>query len=134
MKRNVTGFTLIELMIVVAVIAILASVAFPSYTRYMTRMHRAQAQSYLMQIAQRQQQYFLDSRQYASQATILGLDPVPATVAEQYTVAITPATPTTPPTFVAKATPRANSLQAAYREPILSIAQDGSKSPSDAWK
>jgi len=134
MKRNVTGFTLIELMIVVAVIAILASVAFPSYTRYMTRMHRAQAQSYLMQIAQRQQQYFLDSRQYASQATILGLDPVPATVAEQYTVTISPATPTTPPTFVANATPRANSMQAAHHEPTLSIAQDGTKNPSDAWK
>ena len=121
-------------MVVVAVIAILASVAFPSYTRYMTRMRRAQAQSYLMQIAQRQQQYFLDSREYASQATLLRLDPVPTTVAEQYTVTVGPASATIPPTFIASAAPRANSMQASHREPTLSITQDGSKSPSDVWK
>lgn len=134
MKRYATGFTLIELMIVVVVLAILATVAYPSYTRYMTRMHRAQAQSYLMEIAQRQHQYFLDSRDYASQATILGLDPVPAQVAAQYTVTVGPATPTTPPTFIASATPRTGSMQAVYHEPTLSIAQDGTKSPSDAWQ
>jgi type IV pilus assembly protein PilE len=133
MRRHDTGFTLIELMIAVCVVAILASVAYPSYSRYMSRMHRTQAQSYLMQIAQRQHQYFLDSREYASQATILSLDPVPAEVAKQYMVTIGPGIPTTPPTFVASAAPRANSLQAAYREPILSITQDGGKTPSDAW-
>lgn len=134
MKRCARGFTLIELMIALVVIAILASVAYPSYTRYMTRMHRAQAQSYLMEIAQRQYQYFLDSRDYAAQATILSLDPVPAQVAAQYQVTVGPSTPTTPPTFVVSAAPRAGSLQAAYREPTLSIAQDGTKSPSDAWQ
>lgn len=134
MKRHATGFTLIELMIVVVVIAVLAAFAYPSYTRYMTRMHRAQAQSYLMEIAQRQHQYFLDSRDYASQATIFGLDPVPAQVAAQYQVTVGPATPTTPPTFIVSAAPRTGSMQAAYREPTLSIAQDGSKSPSDAWQ
>jgi type IV pilus assembly protein PilE len=133
MKRHEAGFTLIELMIVVAVIAILVSVAYPSYTRYMTRMHRAQAQSYLMQVAQRQHQYFLDSREYASQATILGLEPVPQPVSEQYQVTIGPVAATMPPTFTASASPRDGSMQAALGEPTLSIAQDGSKSPSDAW-
>lgn len=134
MKRYASGFTLIELMIVVVVIAVLASIAYPSYTRYMTRMHRAQAQSYLMQIAQREHQYFLDSREYASQATVLAQDPVPAQVAEQYMVTVGPGLPTTPPTFVASATPRAASMQAAHREPILSITQDGTKLPSEAWQ
>jgi type IV pilus assembly protein PilE len=134
MKRVATGFTLIELVIAVAVIAILAAVAYPSYTRHVARSHRSQAQGYLMRVAQRQQQFFLDSRDYAAQAAIFSAEPVPAEVAEQYQVAVGPATPTTPPTFIVTATPRAGSLQAAYREPALSIAQDGSKSPSGAWQ
>jgi len=134
MKARNTGFTLIELMIVVVVIAILASIAYPSYTRYMTRSHRAQAQSYLMEVAQREHEYFLDSREFASQATVFGVDPVPAQVAEQYSLTIGPATPTSPPTFIVSAAPRAGSMQASYHEPTLSITQDGTRSPSSVWQ
>jgi len=133
MKRRAMGFTLIELMIVVAVIAILATVAFPSYTRYMMQMHRTQAQSYLMQLAQRQQQYFLDSRAFAPASVLLNLAPVPAAVSAQYSVTIGPAAPTIPPTFIASAVPLPGSLQAKYRDPTLSIAQDGTKSPAGVW-
>ena len=133
MKRRANGFTLIELMIVVAVVAILAAFAFPSYARYMMRLHRTQAQSYLMQIAQGEQQYFLDNRAFAPASTMLSLTPIPAVVAEQYSVTVGPAVPTTPPTFIASAVPRAGSLQAKYADPSLSITQDGSKSPAGVW-
>lgn len=46
------GFTLIEVMIVVAVLGILASVAYPSYQDYVRRGHRAEARAHLMKIAQ----------------------------------------------------------------------------------
>ena len=46
------GFTLIELMIVVAVVAILSTIAYPSYTEYVRRGHRAEARAGLLQAQQ----------------------------------------------------------------------------------
>jgi type IV pilus assembly protein PilE len=46
------GFTLIEVMIVVAIVAILAAIALPSYTEYIRRGHRADARAGLLQAQQ----------------------------------------------------------------------------------
>jgi len=66
------GFTLIELMIVVAIITILAAVGYPSYTEYVMRSHRQAAKNAAFQIADRQEQFFLDNRSYALNLTQLG--------------------------------------------------------------
>ena len=52
MYAKIKGFTLIELMIVVAVVAILSSIAYPSYTEYVRRGHRAEARAGILQAAQ----------------------------------------------------------------------------------
>jgi len=67
-----SGFSLIELMIVVAIVAVLAMVAMPSYQEYIMRAKRADGTNKLLDIANRQQQYFLDNRAYGT-ATQLGL-------------------------------------------------------------
>ena len=46
------GFTLIEVMVVVAIVGILSAIAYPSYTEYIARGHRAEARANLLQAAQ----------------------------------------------------------------------------------
>ena len=65
------GFTLIELMIVVAIIGIIAAIAYPSYRQYVQRTHRADTQAEMMQIAQKMQSYYVINHNYLS-ATIDG--------------------------------------------------------------
>ena len=60
------GFTLIELMIVVAIAAILASVALPMYRTYIMRGRIIDATSKLSDFRVRMEQYFMDNRTYAS--------------------------------------------------------------------
>lgn len=52
MTQQHRGFTLIEVMIVVAIVAILTAIAFPSYTEYIRRGHRAEARAALLQASQ----------------------------------------------------------------------------------
>lgn len=58
------GFTLIELMIVVAVISILAAIAIPNYNDYVTRSKITEAVGTLSDLRVRMEQYFQDNRYY----------------------------------------------------------------------
>ena len=67
------GFTLIELMITVAIVGIIAAVALPNYTEYVKRASRAEAAASLLDAANKQEQYFVDNREYTSNITDLGI-------------------------------------------------------------
>ena len=71
-KRSQFGFSLIELMIVVAIVAIISAFAYPSYQRYVIKAKRTVAQNALLQVADRQQQFFMDNKQFATKFSSLG--------------------------------------------------------------
>ncbi len=66
------GVTLLELMIVVVIIAIISTFAYPSYTQFILRAKRTAGTSMLLQIADRQQQFFMDNKRFAANLTRLG--------------------------------------------------------------
>lgn len=66
------GFTLIEVMIVVAIIAIIVGIALPNYREYVLRSNRAVAKGAILEVASRQEQYFLNNRSYTNLLTDLG--------------------------------------------------------------
>lgn len=63
-KKKQAGFTLIEMMIVVAILGIIAAIAIPSYTNFIRKSARTQATTLLSTIAQRQEVYFIANRAY----------------------------------------------------------------------
>ncbi|WP_125716488.1 type IV pilin protein [Pseudoalteromonas rubra] len=80
-KHTEQGFTLVEMMITIAILGILASIAYPSYSEYVRRAARAEAAATLLDAANKQEQYFVDNRQYASTLAELGL---PTTTENDY--------------------------------------------------
>jgi type IV pilus assembly protein PilE len=66
------GVTLLELMVVVVIIGIIASIAYPSYTQFIVKSKRTAGSAVLLQVADRQQQFFMDNKQYATKFSSLG--------------------------------------------------------------
>jgi len=66
------GFTLIELMIVVALISILAVIAIPSYDAYVLRSNRVAAKTFLNKVALDEQRYYVNNRTYAKLSDLSG--------------------------------------------------------------
>jgi type IV pilus assembly protein PilE len=129
LKRIKGGFTLIELMVVVAIIGILGAVAYPAYGKYLVKNNRAAAQVHLMDLAQAEAQYLADARSYAASVADLNMT-TPAAVSAKYTVAITVADGP-PSSFTITATPIAGGTQAG--DGTLSINSAGTRLPAAKW-
>lgn len=77
MKTIQHGFTLIEVMIVVAIVAILAAVALPSYNDYLLRGRLAEAHGELAAMRSKLETYFLDNRTYENACLANTVAPLP---------------------------------------------------------
>ncbi|WP_018865515.1 MULTISPECIES: type IV pilin protein [unclassified Thioalkalivibrio] len=71
---RMSGFTLIEVMIVVAVIGILAAIAYPAYQNYVLKAQRADAHDALMSIQLAQERFRANNPTYATDLSALGRD------------------------------------------------------------
>jgi len=135
------GFSLIELMIVVAIIAIISAFAYPSYNRYVIKTKRSVAQNALLQVADRQQQFFMDNKRFATDITNLGFPASPYVVDDNgtptvaadgdavYSLSLSNVTATT---WTATAVPLNTQLSRDTYCGSLTITQTGAKGKSGA--
>lgn len=122
------GFTLIELMIVVAIVGILSTVAFPSYQEYLRRGARSEAKAGLLQAAQWMERAATVSGVYPTAANTnnanffpTGLRSVPS---NRYAIAL-PAASSTNTAFLLTATPQ--NAQVGDKCGTYTLAQNGER-------
>lgn len=65
-QKRLSGFTLVELIVVIAIIAILVAIATPAYYSYVLKSRRADAKVALSEISQRLEGYYADNNKYAT--------------------------------------------------------------------
>ena len=127
-RKLQTGFTLVELIIVVAIISILASIAIPAYNGYVETSKRSDAQASLMALAIAQEKYRASNPTYTTVITdLIGVSS--ASESGYYTLAVTAASGAT---FTATATPDGWTDSNGNCSP-MSINQDGPAGTLSCW-
>lgn len=120
------GFTLIELMIVIAVVGILASIAYPSYQDYIRRARRIEAQSVLLDIQLLQEKYRVNHISYGSLADLGTFS------SDYYTFAISGNISSA---YTISATAKSGTSQASDTGcTSMSLNQASVKTPDNCWK
>lgn len=113
-RKKLLGFTLIELVVVIAIIGILAAIAWPTYTDQVRKARRSDGKAALQEVAARLEQFYLDNKRYTATSTDLGYGATIDSPERWYTVSITTGTVACPAVscYVLTATPVATKDQA----------------------
>lgn len=130
MKKN--GFTLVELMIVVAIIGILAAIAYPSYQDSVMKTKRAVAQAGLMELASFMERFFTENNRYhqTNAATPVAVA-LPFSSNDDYDFTLPTKTATT---FILNAKPKTGNPQNNDNGcTTLTLSNTGAKGPASCW-
>jgi type IV pilus assembly protein PilE len=125
------GFSLIELVIVMAILGILTALAVPAYREHIRKAARADAQSFLTDVASRQQQYLVDKRRYAPSLAVLNMAPSSQLKGKFADPIVVDAPDVVPPTF--RITAQAIGDQVHDKCPTLMLDSAGNREPAGCW-
>jgi type IV pilus assembly protein PilE len=136
LRRVAKGFTLIELMIVVAIVAILASLAYYNYSRYAMRARRADGRELLMRVAAAQERFYTNTNGYVIATSNIGLTPPQGlglgvtSAGGHYTITVGPGSSGDALSFILSANPVAGDVQSHDVCGSLTIDNVGNKGAS----
>jgi type IV pilus assembly protein PilE len=112
-RQHSHGFTLVELMIVVAIIAILAAIAIPNYLKQIQQSRRTSAKTALLDVSSREERYYAVNNSYTTLANLgynnvnaAGALEIPSASEDYYNVTVTLAT--SPVGYTVSAAPQGN--------------------------
>ena len=134
--KRITGFTLIELMIVVGIVALLVALALPSYKDFVRKSRRGEAQQMLMNWANLQEIWRSNHTTYGDDVAVPNGIPLPVDPDGVYTFSLGAPNPPTATAYVLTATATGDQLkdkQAGRPCSPLTLNQANAKTPAVCW-
>lgn len=133
MNNQNRGFSLIELVVTITIVGILAAIALPAYTQYVIRANRNAAMAQMVEIANRQQQFFQATRAYADKATLASNGyALPDGLDQRYSWDVTVGSGTVPTYTITFSGIGAQAVDNDLGS--LTLDQTGAKAPAEKWK